>query len=702
MTTTPVVVALTAALVVTLVPGRWQQSVSPFPTAKPEDVGVPVAALEEMKARLRSWIEQGDAVGAELLVIKKRRTVLHETFGLADLDDGTRLGADTIVCIRSMTKPIVGTAVQILIDEGRLSLDDTAAKYLPSFANIKSERVTIRQLLTHTAGFPITLINRPLSSYARQRDIADQAGAIGPSSAPGAFSYSDTDVETLTAIVGQVAGEPAEAFIKRRVLDPLGMTDTFAVLAPDAPPRARVSSNHAGAPAAWHKYWDNEDPPFFPFFLGAAGMYSTVTDYARFLALWMDRGVGPRGRIISEAAVSRALEPLQPLTMPQVGPMPTRFPKTELFYGQLWTIFRGVPAPAGSLPAFGHSGSDGTAAWAFPDQDLMVLLFTQSRGGISVIRFERFIAPLVGLPAPDVPTLQRPTAAQLTTYPGAYRFESRRVFVVQQQNRLAVQVPEAQLTLRWPDPQGRWAYEGFSGDAVRFVTDASGRPTGFELSGEGRPTVLFKRLEPLSDLIDVGALMRLRREKQGGDAIDRIGTLVMTGTLTVGGVTGPVTISASRSGQYSTRRILAGVTEDAETDSAKGVRRATPGDTTPLTGVFLEQAQLNSPLVRLGDWRQSYGRVEVIARETMNGEDVWVVRVTPREVPPSTRYVSVTTGLLLKDETWLTVRGVGMVPFALVYSDYRPVSGVLLPFRIETRSTLTGVQVTQYSDASIR
>jgi len=76
--------------------------------------------------------------------------------------------------------------------------------------------------------------------------------------------------------------------------------------------------------------------------------------------------------------------------------------------------------------------------------------------------------------------------------------------------------------------------------------------------------------------------------------------------------------------------------------------------------------------------------------------------VTPRDVPPSTRSVSATTGLLLKDKTWLTVRGVGMVPVTLVYSDYRPVSGVLFPFRIETCSALTGVQVTQYGEAGIR
>ena len=236
---------------------------------------------------------------------------------------------------------------------------------------------------------------------------------------------------------------------------------------------------------------------------------------------------------------------------------------------------------------------------------------------------------------------------------------------------------------------------------MRFVTDASGRPSGFELLGGDKP-VLFSRVEPAGDLIDVAALMQLRRAKQGGEAIDAIGTLEMTGTLSVGGISGPVTISASRDGRYTTRRTFAGATEETETTSDKGMRRVVPGGETPLTGVLLEQIRLNSPLVRLGDWRRSYTRVEVIGREAMSGEESWVVRVTPRDVPPSTRYVSTQTGLLLKDDTWLTVRGAGMVPFTVTYSDYRPVSGVLLPFQVETRSALTGAQVTQYNDAKIR
>src|SRR5262245_56923846 len=109
----------------------------------------------------------------------------------------------------------------------------------------------------------------------------------------------------------------------------------------------------------------------------------------------MDGGVGPSGRILSQAAVHRALEPAVPMTLPESDAFyPTRLPGVQPYYGQHWVIHRGIPTGSGDrtgLPAFGHTGSDGTGAWAFPDQDLMVLFFTQSRGGLTAVRIERFI-----------------------------------------------------------------------------------------------------------------------------------------------------------------------------------------------------------------------------------------------------------------------------------------------------------------------
>src|SRR5262249_16460165 len=193
---------------------------------------------------------------------------------------------------------------------------------------------------------------------------------------------------------------PADEFIHKRILEPLGMTDTYCLLRKDAPPRLRVSSNHAGSVGLWHKYWDHEDPPFFPFFLGAAAMYSTPADYARFLALWLDPGMVGSRRLLSEAPVERALRPIVPMLMLGDGraAVPTRFPDLRVFYGLHWMVYQPANGSAkAGLPIFGHGGSDGTTALVFPEQDLMAFYFTQSRGGLSTIRFEELLAPFVGL-----------------------------------------------------------------------------------------------------------------------------------------------------------------------------------------------------------------------------------------------------------------------------------------------------------------
>ena len=304
------------------------------------------------------------------LVLERRQVVLHEAFGWSDLDRRTPLDPNTIVCVRSMTKPLVGTAIQMLIDDGKLRLSDVASKYLRAFDNDKSRAITIEQLLTHTAGFPLTLIDKPLSSYSGQRAVVDQAGGIGPNAKPGSFRYSDTDSETLAAIVSEVSGQPIDEFIRRRILEPLGMKDTFCVLGKDSPPRSRVSSNHAGSPGMWHKYWDHDGKPFFPFFLGAAALYSTTTDYARFLSLWMDRGKAGGRVLISEAAVDRALKPYQPmLTLGSTTPFPTASthssPSTAITG---WCTHGKMPLARRLCQSSGTAARTGLWRWSSPSE----------------------------------------------------------------------------------------------------------------------------------------------------------------------------------------------------------------------------------------------------------------------------------------------------------------------------------------------
>src|SRR5262245_38224070 len=117
--------ALFAALLMFSASAAVSVAAESFPAATPESQSLSSASLAKLLEVVRGFAESGDIVGGELLVIKNRHTVLHETVGLADRESPKALQRDTIFCIRSMTKPLAGAAVQILIDEGRLSLDDT-------------------------------------------------------------------------------------------------------------------------------------------------------------------------------------------------------------------------------------------------------------------------------------------------------------------------------------------------------------------------------------------------------------------------------------------------------------------------------------------------------------------------------------------------------------------------------------------------
>jgi CubicO group peptidase (beta-lactamase class C family) len=675
----------------------------PFPKAKPEDVGLSSATLNEIVRRVKGWVDDEEVVGAEILVIKNRKTVLHEAVGWKDLDERLPVERGTIVCVRSMTKPLVGTAVQMLVDEGKLGLDDRVSKYLPSFDNAKSKEVTLRQLLTHTAGFPLTLMNKPHTEYKGVREVADQAGSTGPGKA-GTFSYSDTDSDTLAALAAQVSGKPIEKFLQDRILKPLGMKDTYPVLGKEAPPRKRVSSNHAGTATLWHKYWDRNDPPFFPYFLGGAALYSTPADYARFLALWMDRGRAGGKRLLTEAAVKRGLTPAVRMSIPGTKvPMPSRVPGWQVYYGQHWMLYGDGKALAkGEWSAFGHGGSDGTHAWAFPEQDLIVLYFTQSRGGLTGYAFEEFLPALLGNgKLPDAP--RRLSAEEMKPYLGSYQSEdapSLRPFVVRRGKRLGIEFTgQAFLCLRWPDRKGHWPFDEIvGGAAVEFRRDDHKAVTGFDLL-TGKDQSAWKRVSPGKDLPTATALMAERRKKQGGQRTDALDAVEMKGTFTIGSRKGDVTLLAAADGRLA-RRIVVGSLNEVTLANGKRAWKGADGKRfEPQTALFLEQVPRLNPLVRAKDWRKNGEEVEVIGKERVGKEDAWVVRAAPRLAPSALRYVGVESGLLLKEETWLTVKGLGTVPFTLEYQDYREVAGVRLPFRVISRSRLTGRQVMQITEA---
>jgi CubicO group peptidase (beta-lactamase class C family) len=345
---------------------EWHECLpgAPFPCSTAEDEDLDPFVLETFMSDAAWWVEQGRIAGAELLVIRNGHIVWHRAVGWSDRERGTALERNSIYRIRSMTKPFTGAAILMLMEEGRLDLDDLVSSYLPSFDNERSRDITIREALTHGSGFEQSDFPPGYWESPDLRSAVELIGERGPPYPPGeTFRYSDHNSAILGAIVAQVTGAPVEDFIQRRILDPLGLRDTHAYFAPDSSWAARTNATY-GTPSNGRlvRYWDPTMNQQTPWFRASGGLYSTVYDYARWLAVWMDLGAYDGGRLLQEGTVREALE---------AGYSPS--------YGMHWQRFAESGDPA-ELPRFGHTGSDGTIAIAFPERNAMVLYFTQSRG----------------------------------------------------------------------------------------------------------------------------------------------------------------------------------------------------------------------------------------------------------------------------------------------------------------------------------
>jgi CubicO group peptidase (beta-lactamase class C family) len=327
---------------------------------------------------VRALVESDEVVGAVLHVEQDGEVIFSAAYGRSDRERGIPMTADAICSMRSMTKPLVGTAVLMLYEEGRLGLEDPVARYIPAFDNEAKRGITVRHLLTHTSGLTGDIYDTISGTrFSALREAVDWVGRSGPMGfAPGTgFHYSDPGTSTLGALIAEVAGEPSEDFIARRIIRPLGMTDSFlSLVSPDDPRRGRIAATYRGKAGAWEKYWDNAQPQSLPFFRASGGLYSMAADYATFLRAFLRGGALGAVRLLKPATVRMALTDCTAALM-----TPAQLEERASAYGMHWTLYNELyaPLPAGS---FGHGGSDGTVGIVDPTRELVVVFLTQSRG----------------------------------------------------------------------------------------------------------------------------------------------------------------------------------------------------------------------------------------------------------------------------------------------------------------------------------
>jgi len=703
MTHLPRAVPSTLGLLLLLAP-LGAQAERAFPAADPESQGLDPQALASLTELVQSFFDDGEIAGAELLVIQNRRTVLHEAIGWKDADERIPMERDTLFNVRSMSKPVTGTLAQMLIDEGRLALEDAASEHLECFAEGESAGILVDHLLTHRSGLPLTCVNRELKSYSGLRALAEQAAAAGLDFEPGSrFGYSDAGSDSLGAILEVVGGAPLAELYQRRIFDPLGMADAAARLEAADPRTPRTASNHMGSKGSWSRYWKPGGEPFYPFAMGSQSVYCTPVDYARFLATWMDGGRVGEERLLSPEAVARAHEPVSEMSYP------CGFDGLEVRYGRMWMLWVEPDAPDGESPeAFGHGGSDGTWAVAFPERDLMALYFTQSRGQQTLPTFERALDALILDPDPEkaAALTARIAPEAMRPYPGLYRVEGHDLYVaiVVQDGKLAVELVGVRvLTLAPTDDPDRWTVELMPKQELRFERAESGEITGIHSSGPLAEEYL-RRFEPADDLPSVDELVERHLAACSAENLEELGAFRLKGTVTVEArkMEGEIEdlyrgrrqrCLSTRFGETLEQHLAIDGEEVWQMSSVQGRKQQ--------TGIQAEQARLNSLGCLLGDWREDYREVRVLYRlPDVFENEAWVVRTVPHVGPASTKYLDAETGLLLAEDRIALLPGLGMVGAFVKLEDWREVGGARIPFLWTSRAVtpLIGTIVTRYEE----
>ena len=480
-----------------------------FSYASPESQGISNQTVAKLTSIVQGYFDDEQIVGAELVLIKNRKIVLHEAVGWNDRENEIPMEINTLFNIRSMTKPVTGAAIQILIDEGRLSLDTKASEYIPGFDNNNSRDITIEQLLSHRSGLPLSIM-LSVDDYETLQALANATGEIGPEFTPGTkFWYSDAGTEVLGAIIELETGMALDAFVTERLLEPLGMNNSFYyhLGTQNDSLRNRIADLYLGGIGEWVNFWSSEET-FYPFVMGSQGLYSTPLDYAHFLALWMDEGRVGDTQLLSSEAVERTLTPVS--QMSSLGsdmPYPEGFYNLEAYYGQMAILFSNNASGVPLVEVIGHSGSDGTYVWAWPDLDLMILYFTQSRGSTTGIKLESNIDEL--LIHPEIAALNEEIRVQYEGYLGSYiaNFGSFRnaEFVVSVQNGgLALDIPnQLVFELEEPDEDGNWVFKLMDVVSVSFELDENGNATMMRLNQGGAVFELPKGTVSLEEVYPV-------------------------------------------------------------------------------------------------------------------------------------------------------------------------------------------------------
>jgi CubicO group peptidase (beta-lactamase class C family) len=237
--------------------------------------------------------------GVAVAVTDDRRTMVCETFGLADVAAGRPVDAGTLFEIGSIGKTFTAVVVLQLVEEGRIALDDPVQRHLPSFeVPLVGRAITVHDLLSHTAGINAGIDGTPEARFQvwALRDLV-------PGSAPGTrFHYSNVGFKALGLMIEAVDGRRYAESVRARLLEPLGMTDSEPEIRHAIRPRMAVGYEYLYDDRVLHSGQPLVPAPWLETDTADGSIASTAADMAKFARMLLRRGESPAGRLMSEAS----------------------------------------------------------------------------------------------------------------------------------------------------------------------------------------------------------------------------------------------------------------------------------------------------------------------------------------------------------------------------------------------------------------
>ncbi len=396
-------VAVAATLFVTL-PGAFAEGLA----ASHDETGFTSTGLARIDAYLKNEIAGNKIPGAIIMIQRNGKTAYFSSFGVRDPGTKAAMTPESIFRIYSMSKPITTVAAMMLVEEGKLQLDEPLSKYIPAFANVKvgvetkgedgamgldmvpvKRPITIQDLMRHTSGLTYGFFGEGLVKKAYvaahvnagdfdNAEFAERIAKLPLVYQPGTtWDYSQS-TDILGRVIEVVSGKSLYQFEKERLLDPLGMKDTgFYVTDPARQPlvaepfptdRKIGNDSEMGDPRVAKK-WES----------GGGGMVSTIGDYARFAQMLLNGGVLDGKRYLSPKTIaymgSNHIGPGSGVT-----PGPYYLPGPGFGFGLGFAVRTeaGVSPIEGSVGEMNWSGAGGTTFWIDPKENMFVVFMAQT------------------------------------------------------------------------------------------------------------------------------------------------------------------------------------------------------------------------------------------------------------------------------------------------------------------------------------